>query len=1340
MRQDTIHRKHSPPPSTIERRKNDSKQTTNVTCLHEVFEAQVDCAPDNIAIIEGDQSFTYLEIEQQANRFATMLLANGVEAGNLVGLFAERSASAIIAMLGVLKAGAGYVPIDPVFPADRIQHILSQSNIQVLLCSKAIKESIEDVHSGHTLVIENILDSAISPLDHDCTERVKVSETDICYVIFTSGSTGRPKGVMTEHRNAVKFIESFKKTCNLTSSDRVLQAFSLGFDGSVEEIWMAFANGARLIIGPQCITGLGSEVAKLIRKHQVTFYSTVPTCLSMIPEDLPSVRLLVVSGEPCPPELISKWAVGNRRMINVYGPTEATVNTTVAECLPSKPVTIGKALDGYELHIMDEKQRPVPKGQSGELYIGGVGIARGYLGEKELTEAAFVTVSLESSDVPQRLYRTGDLVSWNEQHELLFHGRLDTQVKIRGYRIELSEIEAVLMEHPQITTAIVQVHEKEHLKELAAYITVKDPEVDLDIDTLHQELVSSLPKYMIPRYLDILDFIPKLTSGKADRKKLPAPCRPFVPQRSNQQSPATPAEKKLAEVWKQLFEIDEISVNDDFFTDLGGYSLLAANMVSVLRNDFGYELALREVYENPTLRQLAAQMDASITAKDASDAKPASSEAPRRTSSERHQQQSSDSRLLCHCLQACSQYVLYALASVPLLTILFISFAFVGKVLSLNQAIAGGLLVLLGFYPTMLLFSIAAKWLIIGRYKSGRYPLWGSYYFRWWLVSRIQNLSGARLLAGSPLMTLYYRLMGANVGKQCIIDTSLCSAFDLISIGDNSCICHETQVPGYRVEDGELVIGSVSIGKDCFIGIHSYLGLNTRMEDGSELSDLSALNDGETIKAGTFQTGSPSQTIPHPNGSAAQTQSAKPSSDIALGLGSFLAICGMQIFLYLTTIPSLVLFIWAYQSFSLAGQITTAIVAGPLAFGSLCLGVVGFKWVVLKKIKPGQYPIHSMLYLRKWTVDGMLRISRGLLLPLYTTLYFPQWLRWLGARIGVRAEISTVSQISPDLMDLGSESFFADGSIIGGRHFRNGHVILSTSAVGQKSFIGNSAILPIGANVGDDCLIGCLSETPRDSKVPSQTEWLGSPAFQLPYRKKVEGFSESVTFKPTTKLWIQRCFVDSVRILIPSLLATFGTLGLLALTAFTWISKGVLVAGLLAPLYAMGLAGLMVIFVAGFKRLLMGTFKPTIQPLWSMYVWLNEAVNGAYESIVAPILGSLLGTPFAAPLLRLMGCRIGKHVFLETTLFSEFDLVNIADFSAVNAGAVIQNHLFEDRIMKSSHLKIGKDCNVGNMSVILYDSEMKEGATIRPMSLLMKGETLPEHSQSGGIPTTRLTS
>ncbi len=1302
------------------------------TCLHELFEFQVDRHPDRTAIICRSATLTYRETEYRANQLARYLRSMGVGPGSFVGICFERSEMPIISLLAVLKSGAAYVPLDPAYPRERMKHIVTDAGISILLTEQGLLENVSSFFDGKVTAVDTFRnDIDAFPAERLSKEETGLTSEDLCYIIYTSGTTGRPKGIMTRHRNVVDFIHSFNEVCQVTEKDRVYQGFSLGFDGSVEEIWMCFAHGAALVVGTPEVVKFGPETAELINAQKVTFFSTVPTFLSMIKSDLPTVRLLVLSGEQLPQELVDRWAKG-RKMLNVYGPTETTVNTTVELCEKGKPVTIGKPLKGYTTYILDKNMRPVADGVPGELYIGGIGVARGYLNQPELTESHFIKNTFIESDNSPVIFRTGDLVKRDSEGILHFLGRTDTQVKVRGFRIELSEIESVLREHPAIDNAVVTLHQRESLKELAAFILLEKGHKEPDRNEILELLQKRLPSYMVPRYCDVIDSLPLLSSGKVDRKALPAPKTPLVRSDRTITLPRNDFERKVLTIWEEIFEISPISTKDDFFMDLGGDSLLAAQMVTALRKELNRDASIRNVYQRPTIQEFCEYLSREKTVepeecrdtqeKNTKSAKAIFDSVPLLT------------RRTCTILQALSLYVKYSVLTIPAAGVLLLVFGYLKGTVSWQTLIIVSVAVSVLFYPFLLAFSIVIKWLVIGRYKPGNYPVWGWYYFRWWLVTRIQNLNGSAFLAGTPLMNIYYRLMGARVGRRCIINTSLCYIFDLVSIGDDTSIGSETQLLGYRVENGMLKIGYITIGNGCFIGISSALGLNTRMGDESRLDDLSLLADNGTIKDNRSMRGSPAK--PADVSVPESTEETPPKyGPVLYGILHIVALFGVGAFLAVSAIPTLVAAIWAYRVHDIYLWLVLVVIAIPLYEVSFCITLALAKIVVMRRVKPGVYSVYSLYYIRRWYIDTLLDLSRFIVLPIYTTLYFIPWVRMLGARVGPRAEFSIVSHITPDLLHVEEESFFADGSIIGGMRMYKGRFQLAENRIGRRTFVGNSAVLPPGTRLGDNCLIGVLSAPPAGGKqTPHGTEWLGSPSFRLPHRQKVEGFSESTTYRPTKKLYVKRLFIDALRICIPSILEIFGLISYLTLLYLTYSKYSLSVYFALAPIIGFIVTLLMALAVVGIKQVIIGAYRPIIRPLWSPFVWLNEVINGVYEAIAAPFISLLLGTPYIAWYLRLLGCKIGKHNFIDTTLFGEFDLVEIGSYTALNHNTVVQNHLFEDRIMKASYLKIGDECSAGNMSVILYDTEMKQGSSVGPLSLLMKGETLPAFSRWRGIP------
>ncbi len=1313
------------PPRDSAESSQPSPGTRGLGCLHELFERQVDARGGAVALVCGEVSLSYSALESRANRLANHLRQLGAGPGTLVGIAFDRSELPIIAILACLKAGAAYVPIDTSHPDERIRYILEEAEVAALLTEREQLARISNLFHGRIIALDDAAELAAASASRLSRADTGLSPHDLCYVIYTSGTTGRPKGVLTEHRNAVHFVRAFNAVCKTSPEDRVYQGFALGFDGSVEEMWMAFSNGATLVVAAKDAPEFGNDLARHLAQQRVTYFSTVPTMLTTMTEPLPSLRQLVVSGEVCQPQLVERWATPGRLMLNVYGPTEATVNTTAAVCRPGEPITLGRPLEGYEVLVLDGDMQPLPQGREGELFIAGPGIARGYLKRPDLTELSFVTLPHDG----RRLYRTGDLACINAAGEVEYFGRIDRQVKIRGYRVELAEIEAVLLEQPHVSSAVAHLHEDEGAQTLAAYVMLEPPSAVLDRAAILAALRTRLPPYMIPAFLDVVTEVPLLTSGKIDRRCLPGPTTALIDTASAPLPPATPLEATIAAVWATVFRVPAVGVEQNFFLDLGGHSLLAAQMTALMRSRAGLDLAVRDVYSFPTVRELARLVaQRTPTPEPSSDAPASSADADRARGRP---------GLGFTLLQASISLALFGLAVLPLVVVVPLADDLLGGRSSPLAATCIGVSLVLALWPVMLAVSIAAKWLIIGRYRAGAYPLWGSYYLRWWLVARLQAMSGAGILAGTPLLSLYYRLMGAKVGRGCALDTAHCSIFDLVHIGDDTSIGAETQLSGYRVEDGLLRIGRVEIGSRCFIGVHCALGLDVRMGNDTRLDDQSLLPDGAAIADGEWRGGAPAQPadVMVPQGPLRRSGAGRMLLFTAAAFGlAYLCV----LFLAAPALGVLWLWMLAIEHDATALALLLNVVSLPLLVAFSCVWIAVLKAMLLWRATPGVYDLYSVYYLRHWLAYGLMRASRALLLPVFTTLYLPPWMRLLGARIGQYAELSTVWCFTPDLLSAGAGSFFADGCFLGGRHSFGGRFELRRNHVGARSFVGNGAMLPPGAALGDNCLLGVLSVPPsRTEKTPDGTDWLGSPSFALPNRQKVSGFEERRTFKPTWALYAHRAVIDTCRILIPALsLFAVGGLGISALTlTYEWYGTWIMLAA--APLVAVAMAALAVAIVVALKWAVMGRFKPVVVPLWCPYVWLNEMVNGAYESIMAPVVSLLFGTPFAAPLLRLLGCRIGHGCYIATSLFSEFDLVEIGDHVALNSGAVIQNHLFEDRIMKSSHLRIGDRCSVGNMAAVLYDGHMQHDAVLGPLSLLMKGEIVPPATRWHGIPTVK---
>jgi len=1302
--------------------------------LHELFEATVDRHGERLAAELGEGRLTYRELEARSNRIAHLLRARGAGRGTYVGLYLPRTLDVYATLLGILKAGAAYVPLDADYPAERVSQILQDSGARLLVSVSGLAARLGEGGPARLL-----LDLEGPALNSQPDTRILRAQTglqpeDPCYAIFTSGSTGRPKGVAVPHRAACNLVRAEGRIFGVRPEDRVFQGFSIAFDASVEEVWLAFHGGAALIAGSAEDVRSGPELPGRLAQRGVTVLSTVPTLLSTFDADIPGLRLLILGGEACPPDLVKRWATAGRRMVNTYGPTEATVIATYADLVPERPVTIGRAVANYRVYVLDERLDLVPPGLEGELCLSGAGLALGYLGRPDLTAERFLPNPFADGPFTERLYRTGDRVRFDAEGELEFLGRIDEQVKIRGFRVELGEIEVALRERPEIQAATVALRKDEGPERLVAYVVLREAS-EFDEDVLRAWLRTRLPAYMVPALVEPLPELPTLPSGKVDRKRLPAPAHRTAKVRAADQRPRTPLETGLAACWGRLFH-REVELDEDFFGELGGHSLLAALMVSELRKTTGFEsLSVPDVYAFPSVRTLAAELETRATLKPRA---PSEEDAPFTITGLR--------RALCHLGQYAGLYPILGYFGLQWLAP-YLAYSWMidhdfSRVQALLMAFAG----LLCLYPAMFLLSIAIKWMVLGRIRPGVHRVWGLYYWRWWLVNRVLSATPTGYLVGTPWYPVYLRLMGARIGRDTHFASDCVRTFDLLSVGADTSIGVDARLEGYSIEGGLLRIGAIALGARCYVGARSVLGLDVRMEDGASLGELSLLPGGGRIPAGQHWVGSPAR--PLPSGEAdrlrAATEARRPARAWKLtfallqGFGAFLVpvsflaaiLPGMMMLneLWVNT-PGYFGYLWAVPLAALSYIVL------------LALEILAVKWLLLGRVRPGTYEIHSGFFLRKWFIDQFMEVSLDLLAPLYATLYLNPWYRALGAQLGARAEISTAGAATPDLLSIGEEAFIADAVSLGTPRYDLGRVTLRPTVIGTRAFVGNSAIVPNGTELGDLALVGVLSAPPLDPQEARRIDasWLGSPAIFLPRRAHAGGFNEAETFRPARRLVALRLFIEFFRVLLPA--TAFAMLTCLLLTTMTelegWFGLGAAVA--LFPLlyFVAGLAACF--FAAGMKWALMGRYRPTEKPLWCGFVWRTELVTALHEALADPwILRMCLGTPLVPLFFRLMGTKIGSGACMETTWLTEYDLITLGDDVCLGSDCTLQTHLFEDRVMKMSTIELAQKCSVGTDAVVLYDTRMEEGSTLGDLSLLMKGEVLPARTHWEGSPARRL--
>jgi amino acid adenylation domain-containing protein len=582
---------------------NQTQTDLPIRCIHHWIEDQVTSTPDAIALAFGEIQLSYRELNTKANQLAHYLQRLGVQPNTLVGICLEQSPERVIAMLAVLKAGGAYVPLDPTYPEARLSFMVDNAQLELLILQSGLNRCFPNLRpTVQCLVLDDLAPqlSKLSPVN----PAAKTVPTDLAYVIYTSGSTGQPKGVMVEHKGlgnlAFAQIEAFE----ITQHSRILQMASFSFDASVSEILMAFCAGATLYLGNAEML-LASETASLVQQQGITHLTIPPSALSVLAlENLASVEHLIVAGEACPPELVAKWS-SRPGFYNAYGPTESTVCATISDCIATqaKP-PIGSPLPNIQVYVLDSHLQPVPIGVPGELLIGGIGLARGYLHRPELTAERFIPHPFCPGE---RLYRTGDLVRYRPDSQLDYLGRIDQQVKLRGFRIELGEIESVLLQNPNVKEGVVVVYQPDTQESaqgqtLVAYVV---PQTEaLTTQSLQQWVRDRLPQYMVPGVVVMLEALPLTPNGKVDRKALPAPQDRDRQRQSSYVAPSNEIEATLVEIWSELLGVASIGVEDNFF-ELGGHSLLAMQLLSRIQTQFQVKVQLQPLFEQPTIARLA---------------------------------------------------------------------------------------------------------------------------------------------------------------------------------------------------------------------------------------------------------------------------------------------------------------------------------------------------------------------------------------------------------------------------------------------------------------------------------------------------------------------------------------------------------------------------------------------------------------------------------------------------------------------------------------------------------------------------------------------------------------
>ena len=1271
-------------------------QAAEPRTLVDIFLASATDNPDALAVDSGVEVLTYAELAEAAEAFAARLVETGIGRGHRVGVRIRSGTTELyVAILGVLFTGAAYVPVDADDPDERARLVFSEAQVGAVV--------------GNDLAIAVAATPGRSVEPGTAATAGSPTPEDDAWIIFTSGSTGTPKGVAVTHRNAAAFVDAESRLFlqhpaePIGPGDRVMAGLSVAFDASCEEIWLAWANGACLVPAPRSLVRSGVDVGPWLAANDITVVSTVPTLVALWPPAaLSKVRLLIMGGEACPAELASRLQAPGREIWNTYGPTEATVVACAALLDGTAPIRIGLPLAGWDLAVVDGAAAPVAAGESGELIISGVGLARYLDPAKDAEKYA----SMPTLGWP-RAYRSGDLVR-NDPAGLIFLGRADDQIKLGGRRIELGEIDGQLLRLPGVVGAAAAVRATASgNKILIGYLTVDS---SYDSAAALELLRSRMPAALVPR-LAVVPDLPTRTSGKVDRDALPWPLPGSAPAATG----LNERQSWIAQIWHDVLGADVTSPTDDFF-DFGGGSLTAAQTVGRLRERFP-EVAVGDVYAHPTIAALAACLDelSGTVAKTDRRVKPI--------------------RPKTQAGQLVALLPLRGLRGLRWLTWLALGSRIAHDLLALawlpvvSWWLIGPAVALLLLPPGRMLLAAGLIRFVLRGLTPGRYPRGGKVHLRIWLADRISDELAAVSVSGAPLLLWYARLLGARIGRDVQLHT-VPPVTGLLKIGDGADVEPEADLSGCWIDGDVLHVGEVRIRSGARIGARSTLGPGADVGNGAEVAPgsliLGSIPPGQTWSGSPAEQTSASARGPWSDRAPAHPLWRAPYAIVALLIGGLPA---------LSVLVALLVVLPAVRDAGSPAQAALAAlpwlpVAALAGYATLALLVLGLVRLFAVGLTAGHHPVRSWQGLSIWATFRILDEARTWLFPAYSAALTSVWLRLLGARIGRGVEASTVLLI-PKFVQVNDYAFLADDTLIGCYELGGGWIRVQPVKIGKRAFVGNSGMAAPGRKVPKQALVAVLSAAPRRGLAKPGSSWLGSPPTKL--RRQLGTQDPSRTYDPPTRLKVLRGVVETGR-LIPMLVGVFWYAATAAALLILLDQHPVIAVLLAGPVIAVAGVAAALLCVAT-KLVLVGRHRRSEHPLWSSFVWRNELADTFTEILAAPWFASMAtGTVALNVWLRMLGAKIGRGVWCDTYWLPETDLVELRDGATVNHGCVVQTHLFHDRVLVMDSVVLRAGATLGPNSVILPAATIGHHATIGPASLVMRGEEVPSGTRWLGNP------
>ncbi|MBI3504681.1 MAG: amino acid adenylation domain-containing protein [Proteobacteria bacterium] len=1313
--------------------------------LHEFFTRAAERWPQHVAVDVPPGALrparhrtTYHDLDRQSDSIAHRL-APAVTGECVVAILLSRSTSHVYAaQLGVMKAGAAYTCCDPAFPDERLRQTLHDAGPVAVITDANGRTRALAAGIPAARIIDVVEHLHARPTAPPFPRPDWLTPANLAYVIYTSGTTGRPKGVMIEHRSIVNLVASDCDLFKLDEHDRCVQCSSPAYDSSVEETWLAFAVGATLVVMDEYDARLGPDIVPWLRRERISEWCPSPTLLrsagcSDPASALPELEMLYLGGEALPQDLSDRWA-GACALYNGYGPTECSVTTVRALMRPGVPVTIGMPVPNVQAWIVDDALEPVPDGTHGELVLGGIALSRGYWNQPELTAQRF-----PQHPTLGRIYRTGDVAHRQPDGHIVYHGRSDAQVKLRGYRIELGAIESALAGCQGVREAACAVQGDDGRQTLVAFV-VADEGTAPDTESLQQALRASLPDYMVPAYIGVIEAIPTNISGKLDRKALPrldgfATNGTHERANGDRVAPRDPVERKIEAAMRRVLRRNEpLCIHDDFFLTLGGDSLGAAELVTTLRDDPDTDaLDVRDVYDGRTIEHLAERARAGA----------------RGTAIAGEARSRDDVPLVrTTLLQVAWLLQRLVIGSAIAWAVIFRVIPALLRTIGLHRLLLAGpaLFVLLAtlYVPVAVALAVISKRSLIGRYERGRSPVWGTLYLRHWIVQQSVKSIPWWVIEGTEFQVMALRALGARIGQRVHLHRGVNlrnGAWDLIDIGDDVTLSQDVSLRVVELEDGEIVFSPITIGAGATLEVHAGVGGDCVLEPGAYLAASSSLPRGTRVPRGERWAGIPAK----PAGSAPAVPAIADTAPSWSPLRMSVAMVATRLALSLTiALPGSALAVltgralgihtaqmllwWAEPTMDWR-LITTWLVAS-FASVPLALAIQGALCRAMGRVGEGVSNRWSASYLRIW-LKPLIVDNAGRWL--YGTLFWPSWLRLAGMKLGAGCEISGLIDTIPELVSIGEKTFFADGIYLAGPRLHRGTVTVANTSLAANTFLGNGAIILGGQHLPEDVLLGVCTIA-DERTIRSGSAWFGNPPFELPHREVIS-YDPAFTYDPSPLRYTARVFWELMRFVVPVLPS---------LMVFAWfqflvtggIDEDPWLAIVAVPLLTLSMTAVFTALVVALKWALIGKVKPGMHPLWSSWASRWDLMCLAWNIFASDVVMALDGTILLNALLRTMGVTIGRRVVLGVGFAEDLpdpDMLTFEDGATVDC--LFQAHTFEDRVLKTDRVTIRRGATVGHNAVLLYGAEVGERTRVAPHSVVLKHERLLPARVYAGFPT-----